>query len=81
MFKSGFVAFAQNDKLIINANESKIIKAIDEKAEERHALEQESVEEALAEALIRDAELEGVYFGEDLILADETDAICKGAEA
>ncbi len=81
LFKSGFVAFAQNDKLIINANESKIIKAIDEKAEEKHTLEQESVEEALAEALIRDAELEGVDFGEDLMLVDGTDDISKGEDA
>ncbi|MBO5089152.1 MAG: hypothetical protein J6C01_10785, partial [Lachnospiraceae bacterium] len=60
LIKSGFVAFAQNDKLVINANENKIIKAIDADVEEKRVSEQTSVEEALAEALIHDAELDGV---------------------
>lgn len=65
LIKSGFVAFSHNDKLVINANENKIIKAIDADAEERKNEELISVEEALAEALILDAELEGTDFGED----------------
>lgn len=72
LFKSSFVAFAQNDKLVINANESKIIKAIDEKVEEQRVAEQASVEEALAEALIRDAELDGVGFGEETAVSIES---------
>ena len=68
LIKSGFVAFSQNDKLVINANENKIIKAIDAETEEQRLSEQASVEEALAEALILDAELEGTDFGDDNIL-------------
>lgn len=65
MIKSGFVAFSQNEKLVINANENKIIKAIDADVEEKKIAEQISVEEALAEALILDAELEGTDFDDD----------------
>ena len=65
LIKSGFVAFSQNEKLVINANENKIIKAIDADAEERKDEEIISVEEVLAEALILDAELDGTDFGEE----------------
>lgn len=65
LIKSGFVAFAQDDKLVINANENRIIKAIDADVEEKRILGQTSVEEALAEALIMDAELEEMDFDED----------------
>lgn len=65
LIKSGFVAFSQNDKLIINANENKIIKAIDSVAEESSVEHTVTVEEALAEALIMDAELDGADFGGD----------------
>ncbi len=62
LIKSGFVAFSRDDKLVIDANENKIIKAIDADAEERKNDELVSVEEALAEALILDAELDGADF-------------------
>lgn len=62
LIKSGFVAFSQNDKLVIDANENKIIKAIDAEAEELRESEQNSLEEVLAEALIRDADIEGMEF-------------------
>ncbi len=74
LIKSGFVAFSQNDKLVINANENHIIKAIDAETEEKKLSEQASVEEALAEALILDAELEGTDFGgSSLLTMDKTD--------
>ena len=58
LIKSGVVAFSQDNKLVIDANENKIIKAIDTVADEVTAGKEDSVEEALAEAFIRDAELE-----------------------
>lgn len=74
MIKSGFVAFSQDEKLVINANENRIIKAIDAEVEEKRITEQTSVEEALAEALIMDAELEGTDFGDSNVLTmDMTD--------
>lgn len=69
LIKSGFVAFSNNDKLVVDANKNKIIKAIDADVEEKRNVEPISVEEALAEALILDAELEGVDFGGDGLLA------------
>ncbi len=72
LIKSGFVAFAQNEKLVINANENRIIKAIDAETEEKRITEQTSVEEALAEALIMDAELEGTDFGDANVLTMDT---------
>ena len=76
LIKSGFVAFSQNDKLVIDANESKIIKAINEK-QEQIQLEEErraaSIEEALAEALIQDAELAGAGFEEGVLTMDMSD--------
>lgn len=73
LIKSGFVAFSQDNTLVIDANENKIIKAIDEASDEAAAALQDSVEEALAEALIRDAELEGVDFGEDVLTMDTSE--------
>lgn len=74
LIKSGFVAFSQDEKLVINANENRIIKAIDAEVEEKRIAEQTSVEEALAEALIMDAELEGTDFGDSNVLTmDMTD--------
>lgn len=71
LIKSGFVAFSQNDKLVINANENRIIKAIDAETEEKRMAEQASMEEALAEALIMDAELDGTDFdGANLLTMD-----------
>lgn len=58
---------------MINANENRIIKAIDAEAEESRVSEQTSMEEALAEALIQDAELDGTDFGDgDLLTMDTT---------
>lgn len=73
LIKSGFVAFSQDNKLVIDANESKIIKAIDTVADEVTAGKEDSVEEALAEAFIRDAELEGMDFGEDVLTMDTSE--------
>lgn len=73
LIKSGFVAFSQNNKLVIDANENKIIKAIDTVANEVTAEREDSVEEALAEAFIRDAELEGMDFGEDVLTMDTSE--------
>ncbi len=69
LIKSGFVAFSNNDKLVINANENKIIKAIDADVKERKIEEAISVEEALAEALILDAELDGTDFNGEKVTA------------
>ena len=54
LIKSGFVAFSQDNTLVIDANENKIIKGIDEAIEETAA----SLEEMLAESMIRDAGLD-----------------------
>ena len=54
LIKSGFVAFSKNNTLVIDANENKIIKGIDEAIEETAA----SLEEMLAESMIRDAGLD-----------------------
>lgn len=72
LIKSGFVAFSQDNKLVIDANQHKIIQAIDTAAEEA-AENEDSVEEALAEALVRDAEIEGMEFGEDLLTMDTSE--------
>ena len=73
LIKSGFVAFSQDNKLVIDANENKIIKAIDTVANEVTAEREDSVEEVLAEAFIRDAELEGMDFGEDVLTMDTSE--------
>lgn len=67
LIKSGFIAFSQNDKLVIDANQNKIIQAIDSSIQTK---ENESMEEVLADAMIRDAELEGVDFGDDVLTLD-----------
>lgn len=72
LIKSGFVAFSQDNKLVIDANQHKIIQALDTAVEEA-AQNDDSVEEALAEALVRDAEIEGMEFGEDLLTMDTSD--------
>lgn len=81
LIKSGFVAFSQNEKLVINANENKIIKAIDSVAEEVDFEHSATVEEALAEALIMDAELDGVDFGNDDLLAINQEQLEELAQA
>lgn len=72
LIKSGFVAFSQDNKLVIDANQHKIIQALDTAVEEA-AQNDASVEEALAEALVRDAEIEGMEFGEDLLTMDTSE--------
>ena len=72
LIKSGFVAFSQDNKLVIDANQHKIIQALDTAVEEAVPNE-DSVEEALAEALVRDAEIEGMEFGEDLLTMDTSE--------
>ncbi len=73
LIKSGFVAFSQNDKLIVDANKSKIIKSIDTAAEELRETEQNSLEEDLAEALIREADLDEMESSGFNILSDFSD--------
>ena len=75
LIKSGFVAFSENKKLVINADENRIIKAMNSDAEEKRITEQPSVEEALAEALILDAGLEGSDFGDDGSFSADGDKI------
>lgn len=60
LIKSGFVAFSNDNTVVIDANENKIIKNIDSAIEEAAASSNASVEEAIAEAMLQDAELEGL---------------------
>ncbi len=69
LIKSNFIAFSKQDAIVIDANKNKIIQAIDAN-NEIAATGEESMEEALAEAMIRDAELEGVDFGDDVLTFD-----------
>ncbi len=69
LIKSRFVAFSQDNKLVIDANQNKIIKAINSGVEE-FTPQGESLEEAVAEAMIRDAELDGVDFDGDILTVD-----------
>ena len=57
LIKSGFVAFSQDQALVIDANDNKIIKGIDEAIQEAAAAEEPSMEDTLAEAMIEDAQL------------------------
>lgn len=66
LIKSGFIAFSQDNTLVIDANENKIIKNLDETL--ALSRRQDSVEEALAEAMIRDAELSGDDFDDVLTM-------------
>lgn len=63
LIKSGFVAFSQDNTIVINANENKIIKGIDSAIEdtmkEAAIAKEGSVEEAIANAMIEDADIEG----------------------
>ena len=69
LIKSRFVAFSQDNKLVIDANQNKIIKALNSGVEE-FTPQGESLEEAVAEAMIRDAELDGVDFDGDILTVD-----------
>lgn len=73
LIKSSFVAFSKEDAMIIDANKNKIIQSLDVPAAEMAVSDEESVEEALAEALIRDAELDGVDFGDDVLTFDTSE--------
>ncbi|MBR1865420.1 MAG: hypothetical protein IJ801_02820 [Lachnospiraceae bacterium] len=61
LLKSGFVAFSQNDTLVIDANKHKIITGIDAAIEEA-VIREQTMEETLAEALIQDAGLDDADF-------------------
>ena len=75
LIKSGFVAFSQDNALVIDANENKIIKGINE------VMEETSVEEALAEEMIHDAGLDDALQEEDALLtmnAENIEALSAG---
>lgn len=73
LIKSGFVAFSQDKKLVIDANENKIIKGIDEAIEENLAMQEKNMEEALAEAMILDAGLNDSELDADLLTMNPAD--------
>ena len=60
LIKSGFVSFTDDNFVKIDANENKIIKGIDTAIAEARAENEASVEEAIAEAMLDEAELEGL---------------------
>lgn len=74
LIKSGFIAFSQNDKLVIDANRNEIIRGIDANMKETAASEEkdDSMEESLAEALIRDV---GLDDGEDIDFTMDTEEL------
>ena len=78
LIKSGFVAFSVEDAMVIDANQSNIIKSIDAANEEL----QEANRVAIAEALISDADLESqVLQSEEIKQAKtEADAILEQAK-
>lgn len=73
LIKSGFVAFSQNDKLVIDANEHKIIKDIDEAMGESFGSQNADVDEALAEAMLFDAGLTDFDEDSDLLMMSAAD--------
>ncbi len=59
LIKSGFVAFSQDKTMVIDANNNKIIKGIEEAIQEAAATQEDaSMEDVLAEAMIEDAQLD-----------------------
>lgn len=61
LIKSGFVAFSQDNTMVIDANNNKIIKGMEEALQEAAAAKEDaSLEEALAEAMIEDAQIDGI---------------------
>ena len=85
IIKSGFVAFANDEKLVINANENRIIKAIDTDIEEKNNDEQYSQEyltdeEVLAQALIEDAGIEELTLEQEPLLDDDIDYVALAKE-
>ncbi len=80
VIKSGFVAFANDEKLVINANENKIIKAINADMEEQSNEEQYSQqdltdEEVLAQALIEDAGIDELTLEQESFSDDDVDYV------
>ncbi len=85
VIKSGFIAFANDEKLVIDANENKIIKAINADMEEQRndaQYSQESLtdEEVLAQALIEDAGFDELVSEQDMVLDDEVDYVALAKE-
>ncbi len=85
VIKSGFVAFANDEKLVINANENKIIKAINADMEEQRNEEQYSQqdltdEEVLAQALIEDAGIDELTLEQESFLDDDVDYVALAKE-
>lgn len=74
LIKSGFIAFSQNEKLVIDANRNEIIRGIDANIKEAAASEEkaDSMEESLAEALIRDV---GLDDGDDIDFIVDTEEL------
>lgn len=60
LIKSGFVLFSDDDVLKIDANDNKVIRGIDSDIKEESFSTETSVEEAIAEAMLDEAELEGL---------------------
>ncbi|MDD6071762.1 MAG: FliH/SctL family protein [Clostridiales bacterium] len=60
LIKSGFVAFSKEDAVVIDANKNHIIESIDGLGKMEMAASEETEEEALAAALIRDVGLDEV---------------------
>lgn len=58
LIKSGFVAFSKNNALVIDTNKNHIIENIENSLSQEMKAEEESAEEALAAALIRDVGLD-----------------------
>ena len=87
LIKSGFVAFSEDKTIVIDANENKIIKGIDSAIEEAAATAETSVEEAIAEAMLEDAELDGLELADTdtsltmdtTLLPDLTDVLTSNA--
>jgi flagellar biosynthesis/type III secretory pathway protein FliH len=82
LIKSGFVAFSEDKKMVIDANENKIIKSIDSSIEEASYSSNDSVEEAIAEAMLKDAEMEGLDIDDPAtMLTLDTAELPEGSEA
>lgn len=87
LIKSGFVAFSDDKTIVIDANENKIIKGIDSAIEEAAATAETSVEEAIAEAMLEDAGLDGLELADTdtsltmdtTLLPDLTDVLTSNA--
>lgn len=76
LIKSGFIAFSKDNAKVINSNEHRVIRdvRIDASADAQEAT---TMEEALAEALIRDVGLDG---GDDMLLTMDSDEFAAASE-